>query len=100
MNVFQILRILLLSAFFAQTIFAQEPLLGDESDGSRAIPVHVLKLYDEHEGIIRPGDQPLLPYSTRYTCGKCHNYDTISQGWHFNAGQDSITEGRRGQPWI
>ncbi len=101
MNVFQIFKILLLSLFLALSIFAQEePMLGDESDGSRAIPVHVLKLYDEHEGVIRPDDQPLLPYSTRYTCGECHNYDKITEGWHFNAGLDSIAEGRRGQPWI
>jgi len=75
-------------------------LLGDESDGSRAVPVHLIPLLDEEGEKISPDDEPLLPFSTRMTCGDCHSYDKISTGWHFNAIDPNITPGRLGQPWI
>jgi len=28
------------------------------------------------------------PYSPKTTCGTCHNYDTITQGFHFQQGLD------------
>ena len=40
------------------------------------------------------------PYSTAQTCGKCHDYDTISEGWHFNADAGTAKPGRPGEPWI
>lgn len=40
------------------------------------------------------------PYSTAQTCGKCHDYGSISSGWHFNAGSTNIPAGRPGEPWI
>lgn len=90
---------LILLLLFTTAVISQ-PKLGDESDGSRGVPVHVLKLFDEDGGIIRHDDQPLLPFSTKMTCGECHNYETISSGWHFNAGDPDVDPGRRGQPWI
>ncbi|MHC4397047.1 MAG: cytochrome c3 family protein [Planctomycetota bacterium] len=85
-------------------------LLGDESDGSRAAPVHLLELFaeplfeDEQSQQIAPDDEPLLPFSTRRTCSECHiqphNYEIISKGWHFNAVEPNIPPGRVGQPWI
>ena len=48
-------------------------MLGDVSDGSRAVPVHLIKLYDEDGSVIRPNETHLLPFSTRETCGKCHD---------------------------
>lgn len=50
--------------------------------------------------MIRLGDQPMLPFSTKQTCLPCHDYDKISNGWHFNAGQAHVPPGRHGQPWI
>ena len=83
-----------------------EKLLGDESDGSRAIPNHLIELLiadpiDENKVVkITPDDKPLLPFSTRQTCGACHNYKTICSGWHFNAPDPNILPGRPAQPWI
>ena len=81
----------------------EQKLLGDESDGSRAVPVHLINLYaviDETVEQISPDDEPLLPFSTRQTCGSCHSYNKISAGWHFNAGNTNVAPGRVGQPWI
>jgi len=84
-----------------------EKLLGDENDGSRTNQVHLIPLYDEEIAEldkisykIFPDDEPLLPFSIRQTCSKCHSYQTISKGWHFNAVDANVAPGRTGQPWI
>lgn len=75
--------------------------IGDQSDGSRAVPVHLIPLLDEEGQELAPDDKPLLPFSVRQTCtNKCHSYDTIHAGWHFNAVLNSNKPGRTGQPWI
>jgi hypothetical protein len=84
---------------------AASKLLGDESDGSRAHPTHLIPLIYENEdgengGKISPDDNPLLPFSMRWTCGGCHSYGIINKGWHFNATDPNIAPGRPGQPWI
>lgn len=76
------------------------PKIGDVSDGSRSVPVHLIRLYDELGIPIRPHEELLMPFSTKQTCGPCHNYEKIRTGWHFNAGDSSVTAGRPGQPWI
>jgi hypothetical protein len=63
--------------------------------------VHWIDLYDENNAKISPTENP-RPYSPEKTCGRCHDYKTISHGWHFNA---SLTEaksdsGRPGTPLI
>ncbi len=82
-----------------------QKLLGDQSDGSRALSIHLIPLFFENEdgekgGKISPDDDPLLPFSTRWTCGDCHNYGIIKKGWHFNANDPNVVPGRPGQPWI
>ncbi len=89
--------------------------IGDDgkfvSDGSRAVPVHLIPLYDEdnpelgkESQQILADDELFLPFSTRKTCTECHtsehNYDMISTGWHFNAIDPNVAPGRLGQPWI
>ncbi len=76
------------------------PKLGDVSDGSRSVPVHLIRLYDEQGIPIRPHDELLMPFSTKQTCGPCHNYEKIRTGWHFNADDSSVAVGRPSQPWI
>ncbi|MFG0289997.1 MAG: hypothetical protein ACF8CQ_17585 [Rhodopirellula sp. JB044] len=45
--------------------------------------LHHIDLYDINNRKITPdSDQP---YSPKNTCGRCHDYETISHGWHFNA---------------
>jgi len=81
------------------------PKLGDQPDGNRSLPVHVIKLRAEAEegeegSVIAPDDEPVLPFSLRQTCGECHSYQKISSGWHFNALDPCVPAGRSGQPWI
>ncbi len=109
-----ILAVVLLLVGSLATGFAQESqesqeaakgLLGDKSDGSRAHPTHLIPLYaaneDEELGEqITPDSDPLLPFSTKYTCGQCHSYDLIKHGWHFNAMEPNVPAGRPGEPWI
>ncbi len=61
--------------------------------------LHQIHLYDAENRRIEPGSTK--PYSTKNTCGRCHDYETISHGWHFNAFSSHETEdGRAGEPWI
>jgi hypothetical protein len=92
--------ILVVLCFFHFDALPQEPKLGDVSDGSRAVPVHLIELYDEEGARILPDDHPLLPFSTKQTCLPCHSYETIRHGWHFNAADSTVPPGRSGHPWI
>jgi len=71
-----------------------------EWSGSRTIPVHRIRLSDENGERITPDFKQSLPFSSRKTCGACHNYNQIGHGWHFNYGEVNAPKGRRGQPWI
>ncbi len=46
-------------------------------------------LYDEDGNIIDPinGINAYKPYSPKQTCGKCHNYNLITEGYHFQQGK-------------
>jgi hypothetical protein len=48
----------------------------------------------------KPQEPKANPYSPAQTCGKCHDYDAISEGWHFNADSAAVPPGRPGEPWI
>ncbi|MHC4088180.1 MAG: cytochrome c3 family protein [Planctomycetota bacterium] len=74
--------------------------IGDVSDGSLAVPVHVIGLRDSEGDKISPDDDPIQPFSTRQTCSACHSYETIGKGRHFNAADVNAVAGRKGQPWI
>jgi len=69
-------------------------------DGSRVVPVHRIVLYDENGEDIAPGYARAMPFSARTTCGACHDYATISRGFHFNYMSSNAVAGRAGQPWI
>ena len=80
-------------------------LLGDENDGSRACPIHRIPLLAENEqgekgARVDPNGEEAMPFSTRWTCGECHSYGTISRGWHFNAVDSNVAPGRPGEPWL
>ena len=81
--------------------YAQETkLLGDGNDGNRSMPVHLVELLDEDGRRIRPTDAAPKPFSTKQTCGKCHDYEKISRGWHFSGHDPLVPAGRPGQPWM
>ena len=77
---------------------------------SRTPFLHNIPLHDAQGRIIsppallgddgKPQEAKANPYSTALTCGKCHDYDAISQGWHFNADAGTAKPGRPGEPWI
>lgn len=69
-------------------------------DGGRNTPVHKLDLRDEFDDMIDPGSATALPVSTRYTCGQCHDYETIAGGWHFNSSRTNTCSGRASEPWF
>lgn len=75
---------------------SQEPVVWD---GHRSIPVHLLPLRDENDELIVPTETYPLPYSARFTCGPCHDYETIRGGWHFGA-MTASASGRPGEPWF
>ena len=68
-------------------------------DGNRTLPVHLLPLRDENDEPIIPTETDPLPYSARFTCGPCHNYEAIKGGWHFGA-MTAKASGRPGEPWL
>ena len=53
--------------------------------------------------IINPltGENADQPYSTRQTCNACHDYNTITKGYHFQMGWDRIRDDfNKEKPWI
>jgi hypothetical protein len=62
--------------------------------------VHWIDLYDANNNRIDPQAEFPQPYSPERTCGRCHEFDTIAHGWHFNAVDPQAEQGRPGQPWI
>jgi hypothetical protein len=75
---------------------AQKPVVWD---GNRTIPAHLIPLRDENDEPIVPTETDPLPYSARFTCGPCHDYATIRDGWHFGA-MTAAVSGRPGEPWL
>ncbi len=101
LSIYIILGLISVSVAIAQN---DANLLGDVSDGSLAVPGHLIPLLmplpDEQVEKITPDSSPVLPFSTAKTCGTCHSYNKINKGWHFNAVDPNVPQGRNGQPWI
>ena len=74
--------------------------IGDVDDGSLAPVIHRISLYDDKGFVIFPQINLNEPFSTIQTCARCHNYDIITTGWHFNALDPNVDPGRPGEPWI
>ncbi|MFA7290494.1 MAG: hypothetical protein WC055_16590, partial [Melioribacteraceae bacterium] len=82
------------------TINSQQNKIGNIRDGSRATPIHLIKLFDADSVQILKSDSLQIPLSTRYTCGECHSYDIISKGFHFNYADKNATAGKKSEPYI
>ncbi|MCX6261537.1 MAG: multiheme c-type cytochrome [Bacteroidia bacterium] len=52
-------------------------------------------LYDGDGNTIDPvhGINAETPYSPKQTCGKCHDYEKITEGFHFQQGKDEAASG-------
>jgi hypothetical protein len=77
------------------------PVAGQQQewDGNRTTPVHLIPLKDELDQPIIPTESYPLPFSSRYTCAPCHDYEIVSRGLHFKAAQPPHP-GRPGEPWV
>jgi len=70
---------------------------------SKSPYVHHVILFDAQEPEakrIKTSGDLVLPFSTKSTCGHCHEYARVSSGWHFNAWDASAPPGRPGEPWF
>jgi hypothetical protein len=70
--------------------------------GSRFTYIHRLapmSAWDPAKPISLKDDWP-APFSWRASCTKCHEYETIRQGWHFSAPDPKADPGRPGEPWF
>lgn len=67
---------------------------------SRSDYVHWIDLYDADGRRIDPTAENGPPYSPQQTCGRCHDYQAIVSGHHFNALDEVAPSGRPGEPWI
>jgi formate dehydrogenase gamma subunit len=61
-------------------------------------------LMDAEGSIIDPinGENDQAPFSTKMTCGMCHDYDEITTGYHFQMGWEAISDDygvAEGRPW-
>jgi hypothetical protein len=97
LTVFLVLIISVL-AFTHKRIGNISPLVSSDITKSGVCPPFFL--YDEDGNIINPtkGINADKPYSPRQTCSKCHDYDKITQGFHFQQGKgedpDSVMKAR------
>ncbi len=94
---------LIIVVFFVGTALASSEegvMVGEGNDANRSSPVHLFNLKDEAGLVIRADSEKQQPFSTKKTCGECHNYDEISKGWHFNAHDTEVDAGRPGEPWV
>lgn len=82
--------------------------LGDGDDGNDSPPVHSIELFSKMSELpdAQPGpidleaEGPTHPFNLAATCGRCHDVDTITKGWHFNAAANLADPGRPGEPWV
>jgi len=79
----------ILLPFLTATLFGQHP---------------AIFLYDSEFNVINPvtGQNASKPFSVKNTCGTCHDYDTITKGFHFQAGWNKASDdfGKKyGRPW-
>ena len=92
-----LLVVLVLASYGSTSVIAADGSKFYHSDGDARF-LHHIHLYDANNRKIGPDST--TPYSTEKTCGRCHDYETISHGWHFNAVLEDSVEGRQAEPWI
>ena len=102
MKNFQLLILITLAflAFIIITLFSEKSNesrliteFSNENQQSSVCPPFFL--LDENGDTINPvaGLNTDKPYSPRQTCGKCHDYELITKGFHFQQGADEIVSG-------
>jgi hypothetical protein len=96
--------ICLAAAAVASTCLANMALAKPEKqvapDPGRTTPVHNIPLFNAEGAPIDPSAKDAKPMSQKVSCGKCHDYEIIERGWHFNTGDANVPPGRCGQAWV
>ncbi len=64
-----------------------------------------VQLLDKEGEFVDPinGENEHLPFSTEQTCGLCHDYEVITEGYHFQTGWNVISDTfgmAAGHPWM
>ena len=69
--------------------WASQVFSGEVRRGSAEGVCPAFHLLDAEGNVIDPvhGANADKPYSPKQTCGKCHDYETITQGYHFTMGK-------------
>jgi hypothetical protein len=65
------------------------------ADTGTLIPMsggHVAISLRDYEGNSIDLQRDTKPFSPRQTCGYCHNYETIEQGYHFQQGTEYLAD--------
>ncbi len=82
---------------------AAQSQTGDRPERRRRVSCLPFHLRDEDGRIINPIADPDIhvPYSPRRTCGACHDYSRITQGYHFQQGATVMADdfGAPDRPW-
>lgn len=88
--------VFLLASFFAEKVVGENQVTTDRLIKSKARVCPPFFLKDEKGNIINPvsGENAANPYSPKQTCGSCHDYDKITQGYHFQQGADENAKGK------
>jgi hypothetical protein len=82
----------------APSTFGQTARSRFATSDSRSDYVHRIKLYDSDYLVIQPTSK--VPYSSRQTCGRCHDMTQSTRGFHFAVNERIQDHGRPGEPWI
>jgi hypothetical protein len=78
-------------------------LLGSVPAAGKIRTCGPIYLRDADGQIINPltGENAGQPFSTRQTCGACHDYERITSGYHFQQGWDRVRDDfKRDMPWV
>jgi len=77
-----------------------KPELQVSPEFTRTTLVHNIPVFNADGAAIDPSAKNAKPISLKVTCGKCHDYEIIDRGWHFNTGDANVPPGRLGEPWV
>ena len=73
-----------------------DAVAGTETCGSFYLRTASGEIINPLEGV--NADQP---FSTRQTCGACHDYEKITKGFHFQQGWEKISDSFNAEmPWV
>ena len=78
-------------------------LLGSVPAAGKIRTCGPIYLRDADGQIINPltGENAGQPFSTRQTCGACHDYERITSGYHFQQGWDRVRDDfKSDMPWV